>query len=102
PLQMPINMQTVEKQKEDVPHDMQSFKDSEGHVYDFGYGLNWKGVIKDARTTRYVKKEEESRLLSGEQRKLRIFQGNGIDQFAQVLNFHFNYVTFFQPLFNIV
>ncbi|MBI3720534.1 MAG: glycoside hydrolase family 3 C-terminal domain-containing protein [Sphingobacteriales bacterium] len=56
PLQMPADMQTVEKQKEDVPHDIQCYKDSEGHVYDFGYGLNWKGVIKDARVIKYKKK----------------------------------------------
>jgi len=56
PLQMPANMQTVEKQLEDVPHDMQSYKDSEGHIYDFGFGLNWKGVINDARTAKYKKK----------------------------------------------
>jgi beta-glucosidase len=53
PLQMPVNMQTVEKQLEDVPHDMQCYKDSEGHIYDFGYGLNWKGIIKDARVKKY-------------------------------------------------
>jgi beta-glucosidase len=56
PLQMPANMQTVEKQLEDVPHDMQCYKDSEGHLYDFGYGLDWKGVINDARTAKYKKK----------------------------------------------
>ncbi len=56
PLQMPANMQTVEKQFEDVPHDLQCYKDSEGHVYDFGFGLNWKGVINDARTAKYKKK----------------------------------------------
>ncbi len=56
PLQMPANMQIVETQKEDVPHDMQCYKDSEGHVYDFGFGLNWKGVIKDARTMKYITK----------------------------------------------
>jgi len=56
PMQMPANMQIVEKQFEDVPHDMQCYKDSEGHVYDFGYGLNWKGVINDARTAKYKKK----------------------------------------------
>jgi len=55
PLQMPADMETVEKQKEDVPHDMKCYKDSDGHVYDFGYGLNWKGVIKDARTAKYVR-----------------------------------------------
>jgi beta-glucosidase len=53
---MPANMQTVEKQFEDVPHDMQCYKDSEGHVYDFGFGLSWKGVINDARTAKYKKK----------------------------------------------
>ncbi|HEX3165629.1 MAG TPA: glycoside hydrolase family 3 N-terminal domain-containing protein [Chitinophagaceae bacterium] len=56
PLQMPANMQTVEKQYEDVPHDMQCYKDSQGHVYDFGFGLNWKGVINDTRTAKYKKK----------------------------------------------
>ena len=53
PLQMPANMETVEKQKEDVPHDMTPYRDSQGHLYDFGYGLNWKGVIKDSRNSRY-------------------------------------------------
>lgn len=55
PLQMPANMLTVEKQKEDVPQDMEPHKDSEGHSYDFGYGLSWKGVIKDERVTKYKK-----------------------------------------------
>lgn len=54
PLQMPANMSTVEKQKEDVPYDMVCHKDTEGNVYDFAYGLNWKGVIKDARTEKYA------------------------------------------------
>ena len=56
PLQMPANMQAVETQKEDVPLDMRCYKDTEGHVYDFGYGLNWKGVIKDVRTMKYKNK----------------------------------------------
>lgn len=55
PLQMPANMAAVEKQKEDVPYDMETHKDSEGHSYDFGYGMNWSGVIKDARTEKYKK-----------------------------------------------
>ena len=55
PLQMPADMHTVETQKEDVPQDMQPYKDSEGNVYDFAYGLNWKGVINDARTAKYKK-----------------------------------------------
>ena len=56
PLQMPANMQTVETQKEDVPHDMKVYKDEQGHVYDFGFGLNWKGVIKDSRVLKYKRK----------------------------------------------
>ena len=55
PLQMPADMQTVEMQKEDVPHDMKPYVDSEGHRYDFGYGLGWKAVINDKRTKKYVK-----------------------------------------------
>jgi beta-glucosidase len=53
PVQMPANMQTVERQREDVPHDMQPYRDENGHLYNFGYGLNWKGIINDARTKKY-------------------------------------------------
>jgi len=55
PLQMPANMKTVENQKEDVPFDLIPHQDTDGNRYDFGYGLNWKGVIKDARTEKYKK-----------------------------------------------
>jgi beta-glucosidase len=55
PMQMPASMSTVEKQAEDVPFDVQCYRDSEGNVYDFGFGLNWKGVIQDARTTKFKK-----------------------------------------------
>ena len=57
PLQMPIDMTTVEKQFEDVPHDMIPYRDSNGNVYDFGFGLNWKGIIKDVRTEKYSVKK---------------------------------------------
>ncbi|MVM36554.1 beta-glucosidase [Spirosoma sp. HMF3257] len=53
PMQFPADMKTVEAQAEDVPRDMTSYRDSEGHMYDFGFGLNWKGVIQDARTAKY-------------------------------------------------
>jgi beta-glucosidase len=53
PAQMPANMETVEAQLEDVPHDMEVHKDSEGNLYDFGFGLNWKGKIRDSRTQKY-------------------------------------------------
>jgi beta-glucosidase len=55
PLQMPINMKTVELQKEDVPFDMTCHTDTEGNTYDFAFGLNWSGVIKDARVEKYKK-----------------------------------------------
>lgn len=53
PMQMPADMKTVETQKEDVPFDMTCHVDSEGNSYDFGFGLNWNGVIKDARVEKY-------------------------------------------------
>lgn len=56
PLQMPANMKTVELQSEDVPFDMECHVDSEGNKYDFGFGLNWSGVISDSRTQKYQKK----------------------------------------------
>lgn len=57
PMQMPINMSVVEKQMEDVPHDMVPYKDAQNHMYDFGFGLNWKGIIQDARTNKYKVKK---------------------------------------------
>jgi len=54
PIQMPADMNTVEEQYEDVPHDMRAYKDELGNVYDFGFGLNWKGIIHDKRTAMYV------------------------------------------------
>lgn len=55
PLQIPASMAAVEKQFEDAPLDMEVHEDSEGHVYDFAYGLNWKGIIQDERTNTYGK-----------------------------------------------
>jgi len=54
PVQLPASMQTVEQQSEDIPHDMLCYTDAAGHRYDFGYGLNWRGVIQDARTAKYA------------------------------------------------
>ena len=53
PMQIPADMSTVEKQYEDVPFDMECHRDTEGNVYDFAFGLNWKGVIQDIRTATY-------------------------------------------------
>ncbi len=54
PLQMPAGMATVETQYEDVPFDMEPHVDSEGNAYDFAFGMNWNGVIKDDRTAKYT------------------------------------------------
>jgi len=55
PMQMPADMNTVEEQQEDVPHDMRCYKDSDGNTYDFVFGLNWQGVINDDRVKKYQK-----------------------------------------------
>ncbi|MBX7127341.1 MAG: glycoside hydrolase family 3 protein [Cyclobacteriaceae bacterium] len=54
PMQMPASMTDVEKQAEDVPLDMTCYTDESGNTYNFGFGLNWKGVIADERTRRYA------------------------------------------------
>lgn len=53
PFQMPADMLTVEAQLEDVPRDMQPYRDADGHTYDFAFGLNWNGVIQDERVNTY-------------------------------------------------
>jgi beta-glucosidase len=53
PMQMPLDMKSVETQAEDVPFDMTAYKDSEGHSYDFAFGMNWKGVISDERVAKF-------------------------------------------------
>ena len=53
PCQMPKSMEDVEASLEDVPRDVECYTDSEGHTYEFGYGLNWSGVIDDDRTKQY-------------------------------------------------
>ena len=55
PVQLPRDMETVEHHCEDKPLDMDPYVDSMGNAYDFGFGLNWSGVIKDERTKRYPK-----------------------------------------------
>ncbi len=55
PMQFPKDMSTVEAQKEDVSRDMEPYVDGEGHSYDFAFGMNWNGVIKDARVEKYYR-----------------------------------------------
>ncbi|WP_084129422.1 glycoside hydrolase family 3 N-terminal domain-containing protein [Demequina sp. NBRC 110055] len=45
PIQFPADMDTVEAQQEDVAKDMTPYTDAAGNAYDYGYGLNWSGVI---------------------------------------------------------
>lgn len=59
PLQMPKDMETVERQKEDVPFDMECYVDSEGNVWDFGFGMNYSGKIEDERTEKYSYKPQK-------------------------------------------
>ena len=54
---MPANMETVEEQAEDVAFDMECYQDSEGHRYDFAFGMNYEGVIADERTEKYKRPE---------------------------------------------
>ncbi|MEJ8305882.1 glycoside hydrolase family 3 protein [Saccharibacillus sacchari] len=53
PMQMPADMDTVERQAEDVPRDMVCHVDTEGNTYDFAYGLNFGGLIDDERVRKY-------------------------------------------------
>ena len=46
PIQMPKDMDTVELQSEDKALDMEPHVDEAGNAYDYGFGLNFKGVIK--------------------------------------------------------
>ena len=55
PMQLPADMETVETQMEDKTLDMRCYTDSEGHVYDLGYGMDWSGVISDDRTAKYTR-----------------------------------------------
>ena len=53
PMLLPKNMDTVEEHCEDVAFDMEPYTDTEGHIYSFGFGLNYSGQIKDTRTEKY-------------------------------------------------
>lgn len=53
PMQMPADMATVEQQAEDLPFDLNVYKDQDGHEYDFAFGMNWQGVISDERVNKF-------------------------------------------------
>lgn len=53
PMQMPADMATVEQQAEDLPFDLNVYKDQDGHEYDFAFGMSWQGVISDERVNKF-------------------------------------------------
>lgn len=53
PFQLPRDMSAVEFHCEDKPHDIPCHCDAEGNFYDFGFGMNFKGVIDDERVRKY-------------------------------------------------
>lgn len=53
PFQIPADMDALEEQKEDVPRDTRCHTDTEGHVYDFAFGMNFTEVIADERVKKY-------------------------------------------------
>lgn len=53
PLQLPANMDAVETHCEDKPRDIECYRDTDNHVYDFAFGMNWQEVIDDERTRKY-------------------------------------------------
>ena len=57
PMQLPADMETVEEQCEDRELDMRCHVDTQGHTYDFAFGMNWSGVIDDDRVRKYGKRK---------------------------------------------
>ena len=57
PMQLPADMETVEEQCEDRELDMRCHVDTQGHAYDFAFGMNWSGVIDDDRVRKYGKRK---------------------------------------------
>lgn len=51
---MPLDMDSVDASYEDIP-DTTPYVDADGNAYRFGFGLDWNGVINDARTAKYAK-----------------------------------------------
>lgn len=45
PVSFPANMETVEASYEDVPGDYEAYVDTDGNVYEFGYGLTCSGSL---------------------------------------------------------
>lgn len=77
PMQMPSDMRTVEEQSEDLPHDMKCWIDSDGHSYDFAFGLDWSGVILDARVMKYAHRQAKAPYSSFSEGYLKDIEADG-------------------------
>jgi len=55
PFLMSADISEVERQCEDLPFDMKPYEDGDSNRYDFGFGLNWSGIIRDDRYVKYHK-----------------------------------------------
>ena len=53
PWGQPKNMTAVYMSATDTPRDEECYTDAMGNTYEFGFGLNWSGVIDDDRTKKY-------------------------------------------------
>jgi len=51
-------MDTVEAHNEDTWNDIESYTDSEGNAWEFGFGLNFSGRIRDERTEKYCPEKQ--------------------------------------------
>jgi len=60
PVQLPADMETVERHCEDRPLDLSPYVDSAKNAYDFGFGLSWRGPIRDRRAARYAADETKN------------------------------------------
>ena len=45
PFQLPASMSAVERHFEDRPLDIECYRDADGNVYDFAFGMGWGGVL---------------------------------------------------------
>lgn len=54
PFEMPASMDAIEAHDEDKPHDIMPYKDVDGNIYRFAFGLDFSGQISDERTKRYA------------------------------------------------
>jgi len=53
PVDLPADMETVEKHSEDTPFDYAPYVDAAGNAWRYAYGMDWSGRIDDARAARY-------------------------------------------------